>query len=114
MLCRISLLLGRPPSEVRALPLSDLQMLGAYWEAEPWGPWRDNLHAGLIAATVANSGPRKLKKTVRASDFMLVPARERRAKGGKALLSALRAMASKPGEAKAAPGSRPTTRSKRR
>ena len=110
MLCRISLLLGRPPSEIKALPLSDIGLLCRYWEDEPWGPYRDNLHAGLIAATVANSSIRKLRRAPQAADFLLEPARKRKQKGGKALLSALRAMAKKPGEAKAPP----PTRSKRR
>jgi len=110
MLCRISLLLGRPPSEVGALPLSDLHLLTRYWEEAPWGPWRDNLHAGLIAATVANTGLRKPRRQIHAKDFVLTPARRRRENGGKALLSALRAMAKKPGDANAPP----PTRSKRR
>lgn len=25
-----------------------------YWVEEPWGPYRDNVHAGLIAATIIN------------------------------------------------------------
>lgn len=107
MLCRISLLLGRPPSEVRTLPFSDLHLLGCYWEEEPWGPYRDNLHAAQIAATVANSGHRKLRRAVQVRDFMIKPVRQRREQGGKALLSALRAMATKsPGTAKAKSGKR--------
>ena len=23
-----------------------------YWEEEPWGPWRDNMHAAIIAREV--------------------------------------------------------------
>lgn len=104
------MLLGRPPSEVNALPLSDLHLLGCYWEEEPWGPWRDNLHAGLIAATVANSGPRKLRRISQPKDFMLTQVHKRREKGRRALLSALRAMAKKPSDANA----HQPTRSKRR
>jgi hypothetical protein len=24
-----------------------------YWREEPWGPWRDNLHAAIIAREIA-------------------------------------------------------------
>lgn len=27
-------------------------MLQLYWEHEPWGAWRDNLHAAIIAGEV--------------------------------------------------------------
>lgn len=90
MLCRISLLLGRPPSEVRALPLSDLHMLTQYWSAEPWGPWRDNLHAGLIAAAVGNYSAKKLKRPLGWKDFLLRDPDEVQGENRGSLLAALR------------------------
>lgn len=95
MECRISALLGRPPSEVRALPMSDLALLSRYWAHEPWGAWRDNVHAGFIAAAITNGGMRRPKKPVAWKDFMLKPppsTLERR-KRGLGLVSALRALA---------------------
>lgn len=44
--------LGLPPSEVEELGSTDFDMLRRYWLEEPWGPWRDNLHAALIAREV--------------------------------------------------------------
>lgn len=31
------------------LPPQDFDLLLRYWLEEPWGPWRDNLHAAIIA-----------------------------------------------------------------
>lgn len=44
----------------------------AYYNLHPWGPERDNLHAGIITAAIINSTPRKNPKTVKPSDFMLI------------------------------------------
>jgi hypothetical protein len=49
----------------------------AYYSIEPWGAERDNLHAGIIAATVANSNRDPKKKALKADDFMLKPKRRR-------------------------------------
>lgn len=43
----------------------------AYHALEPWGATRDNWHAGLIAAAVANYGMRELKRPAKAADWML-------------------------------------------
>lgn len=32
----------------------ELDDWAAYWQIEPWGAWRDNVHAGLVAAVIAN------------------------------------------------------------
>jgi hypothetical protein len=60
-----------------------------YWEAEPWGPFRDNIHAALIAQQV-KFGRVKPGTRVSLDDFMVVdPAkRQRRNKAG--LLAMLR------------------------
>lgn len=93
MECRISLLLGRPPSEVRALPMSDLQQLGLYWSVEPWGPWRDNVHAGQIITAIYEASLKKLRRPPSWKDFMLRPREEKQAENRGSLLSALRMMA---------------------
>lgn len=95
MTCRISLLLGRPPSEVRALPMSDVDLLTRYWADEPWGPMRDNLHAAMVAAAVGNFGPRKLKRALKPKDFMLRPRHQVQTENRGSLLAALRMMARK-------------------
>lgn len=45
----------------------------AYYTLEPWGAERDNLHAGLIASTVANvhRNPKVRRDPYLAKDFVL-------------------------------------------
>lgn len=48
---------------------TDYDLLLRYWKEEPWGPWRDNLHAAIIAREVRRSwakGPHEM------SDFMVI------------------------------------------
>jgi hypothetical protein len=47
----------------------------AYYQLEPLGEQRDDLHAGIIAATVANSGFAQPKRAATPADFM--PFRDR-------------------------------------
>lgn len=42
-----------------------------YWNEEPWGTWRDNAHAGLIAAAVLNPYRKKGAKALGFDAFML-------------------------------------------
>jgi hypothetical protein len=48
----MALLLGRPPSEITELGATDFDLLHRYWNEEPWGPWRDNLHTAILAREV--------------------------------------------------------------
>jgi hypothetical protein len=75
----------------------------AYYAEEPWGALRDNVHAGIVASTVVNAANAfgKSRKTVTASDFMLVGKGEleaRKSRGNAAFLTALRTMARKKGK----------------
>jgi hypothetical protein len=69
---RLASLLGRTVDEMKAA-LSQREYLSwqLYWSEEPWGPFRDNLHAAIIAREVRR---RYLKKGARSSldDFMVV------------------------------------------
>jgi len=71
----VSLAIGILPSEVVEIGASDYDLLQRYWHEEPWGPYRDNVHAAIIAREIRRGsykGEHLLK------DFMLqVP--ERRA-----------------------------------
>jgi hypothetical protein len=40
-------------------------MMVRYWEAEPWGAWRDNIHAALVA--------REVRRSVTASGYPVPP-----------------------------------------
>lgn len=50
--CRIAGYLGCSPSEVDDLPAQDFDLLVRFYEEEPWGAWRDNMHAAIIAREV--------------------------------------------------------------
>lgn len=45
--------MGRTIEEMKR-SLTQREYLGwqLYWEAEPWGPWRDNMHAAIIAREI--------------------------------------------------------------
>lgn len=42
--------------------MSEFDLLCRYWEEEPWGPWRDNLHAAIISRAVLQAGGFKVLK----------------------------------------------------
>lgn len=53
-----------------------------YWEDEPWGPYRDNLHAAMIAREVQRPQLRKGTKS-KLDDFMVTnPEKRQRAATG--------------------------------
>lgn len=45
----------------------------AYYHVEPFGAERDNMHAGIVAATIANANrnPKKQRKAFSFADFIL-------------------------------------------
>ncbi len=43
---------GIAPSEVSELGCSDYDLLQQYWAEEPWGAYRDNVHAAIIAREI--------------------------------------------------------------
>jgi Protein of unknown function (DUF4035) len=53
------------------MSVRELDDWAAYWQVEPWGPWRDNVHAGLIASVVANVNRRSGSRAFSYVDFML-------------------------------------------
>ncbi len=84
-------MLGRAPSEVRRLPVRDVYLLRRYWDEEPWGPWRDNIHAAIIAREVIRpyAGRRKLSL----DPYMLIPEEIRRDGASKKLIATLKSIA---------------------
>lgn len=68
-----------------------------YFEYEPWGPWRDNVHAGIIAREI-----RKMRGGKASVDDFMVRHPEERAESARTNLStALMAGASKVSAAEA-------------
>lgn len=62
MLCRVCLAVGKLPSEVLDAPSTDFDLLERYYVEEPWGSWRDNLHAAIIAREVLKANGFKVPK----------------------------------------------------
>jgi hypothetical protein len=95
---RLAALLGRTVAEMKAA-LTQREYLGwqKYWAAEPWGPYRDNVHAAIIAREVRRPQLRKGAK-LELDDFMVVNPRERQREATANFLNMLRLIA-KPGKA---------------
>lgn len=64
-----------------------------YFKAEPFGPVRDNLHAGQIAAMLYNANRRKGARPMSPADFLLMTERERMERNTKKTLSAMKSLA---------------------
>lgn len=81
------------PCEVLELPASEYALLERYWLEEPWGPWRDNLHAAVISRTTLKAGGFKVPKL---DAFMLKSRSQREAEeqaAGKGFVDMLKAVA---------------------
>jgi hypothetical protein len=60
-----------------------------YWRAEPWGPWRDNLHMAVLAREVIKPHLRKGVR-VRLADYFYRDPEERQHEARAQLISSLR------------------------
>lgn len=65
----------------------------AYYRDEPFGPARDNLHAGIVAAMLYNINRRKGARPLSANDFLLMTQRERMERTTKKTLAAVKVLA---------------------
>lgn len=92
-----------------SLGAAEYERWKAYYRQEPWGTFRDNLHAAQIASTVANYGFRKPKRAATVDDFLIKTKEERSADNRTKLLSFFRAMS-----VKGKPGSKPKPSPKRK
>ena len=54
------------------MPSSDFTFMQALYNIMPWGPDRDNIHAGMVAAAAINPHLGKNSKPLSPADFMLV------------------------------------------
>lgn len=74
----------------------EFDLWARYWQAEPWGAMRDNMHAGLVCSSVIAPHVRRGKKAPTYKDYMLkdaATALEERMAGTASTLAALRARA---------------------
>ncbi len=86
---RLASLLGwmDPEAMKDAMPLRVYTNWQRYWESEPWGAWRDNMHAAVIAREIRRTIPGA--KVPVLSVWMLRDPRERAAEANSQVLSAL-------------------------
>lgn len=74
----------------------ELQEWAIYWRTEPWGAFRDNVHAGIVAAAVTAPHVRRGKKAPTFKDYLLkdaVTAQQERRAGTRAAIASLKARA---------------------
>lgn len=77
------------------MPASELAEWAEFYRSEPFGVQRDNIHAGLIAATIANVHRKKNAKPLTFEQFMLVDPTEHRRRKSKETLATMKALAKK-------------------
>lgn len=64
-----------------------------FYRSEPFGPTRDNLHAGIVASMIYNANRGKRNRPLSAEDFLLMSQRERMERNTKKTLSAVKSLA---------------------
>lgn len=71
MIMRLALALGEPHPDKLAEELTSQEFSEwiAFYRIEPFGPQVDDLRAGVIAATMANTGRAKNSKAYQPADF---------------------------------------------
>jgi hypothetical protein len=89
---RLASLLGRSLSEIDELPVQELERWAKYWSEEPWGAYRDNLHAALIVSELLKP---HLERGAKLSllDFMFEHPEDRKKRSRAKLLTTLNALA---------------------
>lgn len=73
------------------LPAGDVDLLIQYWAEEPWGAYRDNLHAAIIAGEVRRTLTPKAKIDI--DRFMIAHPKRRARQNAAAFVNTLKAMA---------------------
>jgi hypothetical protein len=93
---RLAALLGFADVEEMKRSMTQRAYLGwqRYWEEEPWGPYRDNLHAAMIAREVRRPYLRKGAPN-KLDDFMVVNPQRRKAEATGNLIDFLKLIATK-------------------
>jgi hypothetical protein len=96
---RLASLLGRTIEEMKG-SLTQREYLGwqMYWTAEPWGPWRDNMHVAILAKEIRRPQVRSGTK-IDLDQFMMRDPADRRVDNQNKVITFLSAVAvSKPRE----------------
>lgn len=61
-----------------------------FWREEPWGPWRDNVHAAIIAREILKGRLKRGARVPPLDSFMLVDPDTRRRENRAGVLAMLR------------------------
>lgn len=81
-----------------------------YWDQEPWGPWRDNVHTGIIAREVRR-GRVKPHTRITLEQFMVRNPSERKKEGEENFFGMMKTVATPATPAEAEAKRRATRRS---
>lgn len=88
--------LGRTVAELDAsLSASELMEWMAFYELEPFGPIRDNMHAAQIASLLYNVNRRKNSTPMTVTDFMYKDVEVKKEEETRDFLGGLRSLAKK-------------------
>ncbi len=68
---RVASLLRMSLTEVDAMPAREFNEWARYWEEEPWGPYRDNLHAAMLCVETLRPHLSKGARVPEIENFML-------------------------------------------
>lgn len=63
--------MGKSVREVEAFGAGEIAEWHLYWQHEPWGSYRDNMHAALICSILANVHRKKGTPEITYDQFML-------------------------------------------
>lgn len=74
------------------MPAADFHLLSRYYQEEPWGAWRDNMHAALIAREIARTRM-KPRAQIDLDPWMVQHPEKRRRKRLSGFVNALKGMA---------------------
>ena len=85
---RLAALLGLTLGELDALPARELERWALYWSEEPWGAYRDNLHAAMIVSELLKPHLQKDAK-LSITDFMFEHEDDRKARAKRRFMASL-------------------------
>ncbi|HEY3658270.1 MAG TPA: hypothetical protein VGL34_25145 [Steroidobacteraceae bacterium] len=71
------MLLGRSIDEVLELSERELRSWKAYWRLEPWGPYRDNMHAAMTVQQLLRPHLKEGAQPPSMMEFMFIEQSER-------------------------------------
>jgi hypothetical protein len=72
---------------------SELEEWRAFWLREPWGPYRDNVHAALICSLIANAFRGKSSRPISYQEFMLSDRTQHKARKTAEFINFMKAVA---------------------